>query len=226
MRWALIAAIAVLLAANPAGNLLTPSWSYVPQNLALTVLLWWIAVRIGGASAHDLGLDPATFGRGLRVGGIAAAATILVIAAAAAVPAARPLFEDERAADAALGAVLFQALIRIPLGTALYEEFAFRGVLYGLSRRLMGVRGAVALTAVLFGFWHVLPAFSAASSNDAAGNVAEWAVVVGIIAFTAVAGLVFIWVRERADSLLAPILFHAAINSTAFVAAWLVMRGG
>jgi membrane protease YdiL (CAAX protease family) len=44
------------------------------------------------------------------------------------------------------------------------------------------------------------------------------------VAVTAVAGLGFSWLRFRADSLVAPVVVHAALNSSAFAAARMVAR--
>jgi len=225
-RATLLGVIAVLAGANVVGNLVAPSWSYIPLNLVLGGLVLWVAVGQGGATLDDLGLRPGTLRRGLLVGVFAAAAAGAVIAVAAALPATRPLFEDERAADAAASGFLYQVLVRIPLGTALYEEVAFRGVVYGLGRRLWGGTRAAVFSSALFGLWHVLPSLNAASANQAAERVSAWAIVAGAVVFTTLAGLAFAWLRERARSTIAPVVVHAAINAAAFVAAWLVVRGG
>jgi membrane protease YdiL (CAAX protease family) len=47
--------------------------------------------------------------------------------------------------------------IRFPLGTALYEEVAFRGVLGALWTRRSGERTARTVAAAAFGAWHILP---------------------------------------------------------------------
>ena len=55
----------------------------------------------------------------------------------------------------------------------------------------------------------------------AAGQVVA---VVGAVVATAVVGLAFSWLRERADSLVAPMLVHVATNSTGALLAYLVQR--
>ena len=48
--------------------------------------------------------------------------------------------------------------------------------------------------------------------------------VLAAVAVTAAAGLGFSWLRLRGDSVLAPVVAHAAVNGSAFVAARLVAR--
>ncbi len=48
--------------------------------------------------------------------------------------------------------------------------------------------------------------------------------VAGGVVVTFLAGLGFVWLRLRARSLLAPILAHAALNSGAYLAGWLIVN--
>ena len=50
----------------------------------------------------------------------------------------------------------YESLARIPVGTAVFEEVAFRGVLPGLIARTTTEPAAVGLSSLLFGLWHVL----------------------------------------------------------------------
>ena len=50
------------------------------------------------------------------------------------------------------------------------------------------------------------------------------AAVAASVAVTAVAGLGFSWLRFRGDSVVAPMVVHAALNCSAFAAARLVAR--
>ncbi len=53
--------------------------------------------------------------------------------------------------------VVGRALVRIPIGTALFEEMLFRGVLFGLAARL-GVGHAFWVSSLVFALWHLAPA--------------------------------------------------------------------
>ena len=61
-----------------------------------------------------------------------------VLAAGALLPLTREAFRDTRY-HLAWGQALLHAMVLIPAGTVLVEEIAFRGVLWGLLRRLWGV---------------------------------------------------------------------------------------
>ena len=95
-----------------------------------------------------------------------------VILIAALVPGTRGLFDDGRAAGIGIVGLFYQVVIRIPLGTALFEEFAFRGVLLGLGRRGWSTAAGTAGSAVLFGLWHIAPALSLAEANATASSMA------------------------------------------------------
>lgn len=70
----------------------------------------------------------------------------------------------------------------------------------------MSLVHATLLTAVLFGFWHVPGVIAGADDADDVATVVSAAA--GTVVATTVAGLVFIWLRRRSDSLLAPMLAH------------------
>jgi CAAX protease family protein len=222
--WAIAVAVG-LLALRNVGNVLVPSALYVPINLVVAALLAVVAT-CAGVSPAELGLSRRTAGTGLAAGAVIAVAAAAVIGAAAAVPWARPLFEDQRVGDIAGGGELaYVTLVRIPLGTALFEEFAFRGVLLALLARRWSTGAAVAGSSMLFGLWHIRPTLSAVGINDpTADGLAVTAAVAGAVVVTAVAGVLFCGLRLATDSLLAPVVVHGAVNSSSTVAAYVVLH--
>jgi uncharacterized protein len=217
--------VAVLTLRNIAGDTLVPPAWYVPTNLAVGALLLAIAVA-SGVSVDELGLAGSDVARGLWIGAAVVVAAVSVVAVGAALPITRGLFEDQRVADVTNGGQLaYQALVRIPLGTALFEEVAFRGVLLALVARHWSLGVAVAASSALFGLWHIRPTMAALAANDlAVSGVAQTSAVVGAVVVTAVAGVLFCVLRLWSGSLVAPVLVHAAINSSSIVAAYLVLR--
>jgi uncharacterized protein len=227
--WALVLAVAV--AWNLVANLWLPRAVYVPGAAATAALLVAVAVRVGGASAAELGLGRRDLGRGLAWGAAAAAAVAVVLALGAAWPATRGLFEDRRTEGASAAAVLYLALVRVPLGTVLLEETLFRGVLLGLGRRRWSPAAAAAVSSAAFGLWHVLPARQVTSFNPVTEGLADDPAtqVLGVaaaVAGTALAGLVFCWLRLRSGSLVAPALAHWATNGLGYALAFVVLGGG
>lgn len=217
---ALVLVVAVLGAHNLVGNLVLPSELYVPVNVAVAAVLLVVA-RADGVSWADVGLGRSRVGRGARVGATAFLVVAVVLVAAALVPATRPLFEDDRAADLTGAAVAYHALVRIPLGTVVLEEVAFRGVLLALLGRATSTGVAVGWSSALFGLWHVVPTIEALRANDLDPSFVP---VAAAVAVTGAGGLVFCWLRLRGGSLLAPALAHVGTNSVALVIAAVVLR--
>jgi uncharacterized protein len=169
----------------------------------------------------------------LKPGAIWAAAAILAVASvyafAVLIPATRRAFLDSRY-HVGVGDAFTTAFVRIPFGTIVFEEIAFRGVLWALFARLMSARYVVLATAGLFGLWHVLPSLHLAAANagvaDAVGGTgggaSAWAVI-GAVGVTTVGGVVFGEARRRSGSLLASAGLHWATNGLGVLfglAAW------
>jgi uncharacterized protein len=220
--------LALAAAGNVATNLLLPAALYVPAAVVVASVAVLVAVRVGGCGARDLGLASADLGAGLRLGVAAMAVVAVLLAVGASLPATRELFADRRVQEHSVAALLYATLVRIPLGTALLEETLFRGVLLGLGLRRWPTPVAVAWSSALFGLWHVLPSGGLAGANPAVaglshGPAGRLAVTAAAVAASALAGVVFCWLRLRAGSLLAPALLHVATNSLAYAAAWLLL---
>jgi membrane protease YdiL (CAAX protease family) len=117
-------------------------------------------------------------------------------------------------------------LVRIPLETAIAEEVVFRGVHLALARRVHpSAAWAAFRTSLAFGLWHVPPTL--AGPRHAGGERAGVpprpgapGAVAAAVASTAVAGGLFAALRYRSGSIAAPAIVHAAVNGTAFVAAF------
>ena len=194
------------------------------------VLLLGIA-RLAGLSWAELGLGPGTWRRGLTWAAAIIAIAALVLSAGALLPATRGAFRDTRY-HLGWGGALLHAMVLIPVGTVLVEEIAFRGVLWGLLRRLWGTTAATAVSSALFGLWHVLPSLGLAASNEAVAGVvgrgrsAQVTAVLATVAFTAASGVVFCELRRRSGSVLAPAGLHWATNGLSVLASAAVWAWG
>lgn len=204
---ALALLIGGLTAAIIARSTVIPSGWHFTFNVSLVVFSAVVAGS-AGLRSDELGLARRNAGPGLRYGGAVFLAITVVVAGAALVG----LLDDART-TIGLGDMLVRVLVAIPIGTVLMEEFAFRGVLYGLLERITTPVRSIAAGAVLFGLWHVPPIV----------DDGVWTVL-GTLVATTVAGVGFVWLRRRSGSLLAPVLAHLATNSVTFALSWVASR--
>jgi membrane protease YdiL (CAAX protease family) len=162
------------------------------------------------------------------VGGAVVVVIAVGMAVAIAIPATRELFRDERIIDNSVAWVFFQAFVRVPFATALYEEVLFRGIVFGMLVRRRSPLVAGVVTSLLFGLWHVLPTLQTLETNPGGdiftGAIGITVAVVGSIAGTAVAGLGFLWLRLIANSTYASVLAHIGTNSVAMLGSLLVVH--
>jgi CAAX protease family protein len=194
------------------------SAAYVPLNLAATGVVVGSARR-HGLTASDLGLRRDRVGSGARWGGAVAAAVAAGLAVAIVVPGFEPFLDDARVRRLGPGAVAYHALVRVPFGTVLLEEVAFRGALFGaLARDTSRMRAAVVSSAV-FGLWHIRPTLGLLDANDVADDpIARAGALLAALAATAVGGMFFCALRVGSDSTVAPIVVHTATNSLGLLA--------
>jgi membrane protease YdiL (CAAX protease family) len=196
---------------------------YVPLNAGATGAVLAAAVASGLTSA-DLGLGPGSWRLGRAGTGwtSAVAAGWLLIAT---VPASRPVLADKRSAGLNGRGVAYQAAVRIPVGTVLWEEVAFRGVLQASLRRVLPVPAAIAVTSGVFGLWHIRPTWQALRTNNLTDDRRQAvARVSAVCAGMAASGALLSWLRERSGGLAAPIALHLVTNSGGAIAAYAVKK--
>ena len=217
---ALVATVAVLVAVNVWVHYGPSRWQPVAGPLIALLLL--LLARSAGLSWEQLGLGMGALVAGLIWGAVAVGLVAGAYAVGLAVPAIRRLFLDVRHRVGPARAAR-RALLVVPLGVVVLEEVAFRGVLWGLLEVEHGAAWAGAVSSVLFGAWHVLPAVDAArATNDGDEPVSRGTLVrqvAGTVLFTTVAGLVFALLRQQSGSLLSPFLLHWATNGLGILAA-------
>jgi len=221
------AASAATLAYNVAISRPIPGIGYVMANDS-AALLSVIAARTCGVSRTDMGMCPDRLGRGIRIGLTTALPAVAAVGLGAVVPATREFLRDERARGGGTRHVLFETLVRIPLGTALAEEVIFRGSLLGLFTQRHRPAVAASMSSILFGMWHVLPTLRTLPLNPAGarvhGNPMRTAgVVLATVTATTLAGYGLAWLRSRSGSIAAPVVAHASLNGAAYLAARFVI---
>jgi uncharacterized protein len=216
--------VLVLFSVARTFGLLGPPVLSISLLVVALVLIAWSA----GATLADLGLVRKDTPAGLLYGAGALGLVLLVLVVAAVIPATNGFLHDSRVQISG-GRLLYELGVSIVLFTAIPEEFAFRGVLLGSGLRLWGPWRASLITSALFGLWHIAPTLHTMSDNHvfrgASGSVGgQVLLVLGSIAVTFVAGLVFCGLRLRSRSLIAPIIAHAATNGLALAVAWFAVH--
>jgi membrane protease YdiL (CAAX protease family) len=232
----------VKLGPRPGGGLLTPEERrlcgvilglgavvhLVPHPLRIPAGLGSAAVvaalgRSAGVSRTDLGLDFASVNRDLRFGLVAALPLAAVAAAGALNPRAGRLYDAEHIRTAGAVRALYEAGLRIPVGTALAEETIFRGVLLGTLQRRRPPAAAAALSSLVFGLWHIGPALRQSGEAGLGLPRSHHRLLhaAGTVVATAAAGLFLARLRQATGSILAPWLCHGSVNAAGYLAGWL-----
>lgn len=196
---------------------------YVAGNLVVTAGVLGVA-RSCGLSARDLGLTGADRRATWLVGASTLVAGVGFLALSALLPALASRLDDGRIPDVALGNAVRRALIRFPLGTALFEEVVFRGVLPPLLApgfEQSGDRRA----ALAFGLWHLIPTHHVFSVNElATGRARRFVGTLVGSAAAGVAGYFLARLRRRTGSILAPWSVHAVVNAASYIGVVLARR--
>ncbi len=211
-----VVATAVTITALAVLNVLKHTMPSASVVIGATATAGLLAVaRASGLSWGQLGLSPDRIRHGLVWGLGAIGAVGVVYLVGLAIPLTRGAFLDARYQVGASDA-LRTALVVIPIGTVLFEEVAFRSVLWGMLKRHMSTTRTVVVSSALFGLWHILPSldFAAAHGMGDKGTspAATTLVVLGTVLFTAAGGAVAGELRRRSGSVLASAGMHWATN--------------
>jgi uncharacterized protein len=220
-----LAIAALLVAYSNTLNLWPPfnGPAYVPFNLTATVVLYLVAVGPLGLERSDLGLTGAS---APEIGVAAAAALVITLPMFVAIWRGRALslLADNRVKGLWGPSLAYQTVVRVPFGTAVLEELAFRGVLLAAWGDL-GTLDAVVASSVVFGLWHISPTINLVRANHPGAPVVRTmrtVTVAVLITFVAGAGLAAL--RLWTGTLLVPLMLHAGVNSLATLAGALAHR--
>ncbi len=223
---ALWVAIGLLIATNIVTSQILHGWWYLLWNVVAAAILLAVGAAVG-VTPSALGITPRR--RTVVFAAIGAGVVLLGYLVALAIPPLRAAFHDTRIASIGLHALLWAAVIRVPFGTVLLEEVAFRGVLPGLLGggdrfRWRPVLGA----SVLFGLWHIGPAITMGRTNplihDLLGSAATIVAPLGVVVAMTAAGIAMSAWRYAGRGLLASMSVHTATNSAGMVIGWALLH--
>ncbi|HXH83150.1 MAG TPA: CPBP family intramembrane glutamic endopeptidase [Candidatus Tectomicrobia bacterium] len=220
-------AAAALLAYNNVLSLVIgpgdgPGALRVWTNAALLVLML-TAARARGYGLDELGLRPSRLLRGFTLGfaaGLALAVVPVAFIALAPLVTGEPV-ENEGITSLSGPELALRLGVRVPIGTALFEEAVFRGVLYAMALRAGGERAALVGTALVFALWHT----AITSMTVAESGVVDARALVALGVALSLAGLfaggvIFAWLRWRTGSIGAAVGLHWSVVSAMTIAVW------
>lgn len=227
--WPLLVVILALILVNVVNNRLAPQSHYFLWAIAGSVLFLAIGL-LDGNSLQDMGLGFTYLLPGLIWAAISIGVVTAVYVIGSVFKKTRRAFHDERIRELSAGRLVFQALIEVPFGTVLFEEIAFRAVLFSMVARRFGVVTAIVISALLFGIWHVLPSVGTHEQNPALGSVVGQGrrgnilAILASVLTTTIAGAVFTLMRIVSGSVIAPMGLHWATNGLGYAFSWVLIR--
>ncbi len=199
-----------------------PGLVRVWANAGMLALLLAAALA-RGYGAEELGLAPRRLAGGFAagfLGGLALAVIPVGFIALAPFVTGEPI-ENEGITSLSGPALALRLGLRVPLGTALFEEAVFRGVLYAAALRAGGQRAAFLWTAAVFALWHTAITSMTVAESGVVGSTGL--VALGVIVSLAglfVGGLIFAWLRWRTGAIGAAVGLHWSVVAAMTIAVW------
>ena len=133
-------------------------------------------------------MDSKHLAKGIALGALASAAASRGAVAVGNHQTVQTLLEDERLKGLEAGEIRYRLVVRFPLGTALFEEVLFRGVLPTMFRHHTSARAEL-ISAGAFAAWHVVPAAQAISSNSRGRSLSRSRKLTLVLIGSAAAGI-------------------------------------
>jgi membrane protease YdiL (CAAX protease family) len=196
-----------------------PAWVVFAANL-LVGCLAVNAARWRGFSLAELGLSKTGWQRGWKVGvGLGGAAAVTVAIVAGPLHQLRP---DPAVRGMPLIVLAWQVLVRIPIGTALFEETMFRGLLYASWDGVSGWRWAALWSSAAFAIWHVVVEMHRQERLGQGWGAEAFTAAMPTLAFLFGVGLLLCALRRWTHGIVAPAILHWSANAAAAVATYVV----
>ncbi len=192
---------------------------YVGLNIIVLIILWSYAHRYWNFRPADAGIRLEGFWTSLGLG-ICLAVIIIIpfYVALVMLPRVGISLPAIRLDEVDQEGLVRRLLVRIPAGTVLFEEMLFRGVFLGLLLKEQGRPRALAVSSIVFGVWHIIPALKVLFKNFGVSSVLPGIgiFILGILG-AVIAGYVFGWVRIRKNNIVGPVIAHLLINDSALL---------
>jgi membrane protease YdiL (CAAX protease family) len=185
----------------------------------VAALLAW-ARWAEGLGAAELGLGRRGQARSVSLGlltGLGMALPPLALFFLPHVPGGRLAYQP--LTEASARDFLRRFAFEMPVGTAICEEVAFRGVLQALLARRFGARAAVLLGTIPFTLWHVTVTWNTLARTSLPRHpLVRGPALAGSLGAVFAGGLIFAALRALTGSLPAAIAAHWAVDATMLLA--------
>src|SRR3972149_5067459 len=193
------------------------------SNLGLlSLLLLWC--RWAGFTTADLGLAVARVKASAIWGvvfGLVLALALVAFIALAPFLTGEPVRAGE-IDDLSGSEMAIRLAFRVPVGTALFEEVAFRGILYAAWLRATDLRRTVLGTGVVFAFWHTVITFRSVTEAEVVDSAPLIALgYAGSLLGLFVGGAAFALLRWRTGGGAGPVFFHWIVVALMTLTVWL-----
>jgi len=187
---------------------------YVWLNLTVLLLVWLWARKNLDLNARDIGFTKKNLGKSILYGlGLTALIMVPAFALRQLLPSLGITGTFVRLEGFSRTELWWRVLVRIPLGTGLFEEILFRGLFYGFLIKQYTSRRAIFQASLFFSFWHIMPALKVLLADFKVTSplslIGLW--LVGL-AGAFVAGLIFAWIRNRTGNIAGCLIAHILIN--------------
>lgn len=194
---------------------------YTNLGLLALLLLW---TRRAGFTLEDLGLAGAQNRAGALWGialGLVLALPPVAFIALAPFLTGEPVQAGE-INDLSGSEMALRLAFSVPVGTALFEEVTFRGVLYACWLRATDLRRTVLGTGIVFALWHIVITFNSVRESE----VVEAAPLIALGYLGSLLGLfaggaAFALLRWRTGGVAGPFFFHWVVVALMTLTVWL-----
>jgi membrane protease YdiL (CAAX protease family) len=194
------------------------------MNLVVLGLVWLWSRRYLNLTTRDIGWTKQNLGKGVLYGfGVSAVIVLPFVILLCLLPALGFEVKTPRLEAVAQDIFWWRIFVRIPIGTAFFEEMLFRGIFYGYLMKKMSQKKTILITSLFFAFWHIIPAYEVVSQHLQATSIGMFVVLWLVLMFGSfVGGLLFAWIRYRTKNIAGCIIAHALINVLSLVSASIV----
>jgi membrane protease YdiL (CAAX protease family) len=199
---------------------------YVWMNLGVLLLIWILSKHYLDLTPRDIGWTRHNIGKSVLYGlGVSALVVLPFVILLWLLPVLGFSVKTPRLETVAQDIFWWRILIRIPIGTAFFEEMLFRGIFYGYLMKKKSQVRTIFITSLFFGFWHIMPAIRVVSRDLQTTApfpfVGLWLL---LILGSIVGGILFAWIRYRTKNIAGCVLAHALINVLSLLGAFVIWR--